>query len=118
MRSGVVDSNPWDGQKLKDSKSRVQRRPLTEPELQKLIQYATRSDLILDVGRTLALSGMRVAEAANLTVADILTPPQFDITTAKTVSGTKRLPADAGRFIDVVLQILKYDVVCDGTAGG
>ncbi len=31
---------------------------------------------------------------------------------------TKRLPADAGRFIDVVLQILKYDVVCDGTAGG
>ena len=31
---------------------------------------------------------------------------------------TKPLPAGAGRFFEVVFQILKYDIVCDGAAGG
>ncbi len=90
--SGVVASNPWAGQRLKDSKTRPRRRPLTEPELQKLIQYATRSDLILDVVRTLALSGMRVSELADLTVSDILSPPQFDIKASKTAASIRQVP--------------------------
>jgi len=91
-QSGVVTSNPWAGQRLKDSKTRPRRRPLTEPELQKLIQYATRSDLILDAVRTLALSGMRVSELADLTVSDILSPPQFDIKASKTAASIRQVP--------------------------
>ena len=32
--------------------------------------------------------------------------------------GTKRLPAFAGRILDVLLQVLKYDIFRDGTVGG
>ena len=31
---------------------------------------------------------------------------------------TERLPADAGRISDMLFQVLKYDVFCDGTVGG
>jgi hypothetical protein len=31
---------------------------------------------------------------------------------------TERLPAGAGRISDVLFQVLKYDVFCDGAVGG
>ena len=31
---------------------------------------------------------------------------------------TKQLPACAGRILDVILQVLKYCIFCDGTIGG
>ena len=31
---------------------------------------------------------------------------------------TERLPAGAGRISDVLFQVLKYDVLCDGAVGG
>ena len=34
------------------------------------------------------------------------------------LSNTEQLPAGAGRISDVLFQVLKYDVFCDGAAGG
>ena len=31
---------------------------------------------------------------------------------------TKPLPTGVGRILDVLLQVLKYDVLCDGTVHG
>lgn len=33
-------------------------------------------------------------------------------------AGTERLPAGAGRISDVLLQVLKYDVLGNGAVGG
>lgn len=35
----------------------------------------------------------------------------------KHLTGTKPLPAGAGGICDVLFQVLKYDVLCDGSIG-
>ena len=65
---------------------------------------------------------VRIALTSGLTRFQIASDLRMGVSTRnkwiKVPQDTKRPPAGAGRISDVLFQVLKYDVFCDGAVGG
>jgi integrase len=91
QRRGHVprDRNPWSGQSVAPPKGKT-KREFTDDELRALL--AGPAPLALaDAMRTLALTGLRVSELANLTTADCI-DGWFVIREGKTDAAARRIP--------------------------
>jgi integrase len=102
-------ANPWDGRKMaSDRLKRVAqgqaKRPFTDDEVFTLLRDIT-DQPIPDFSRIAALSGMRPAEIASLTVGNCANG-EFNVTDGKTVNAIRRVPIHSA-LVEIVRQRTK-----------
>lgn len=98
---GHVKDNPWERQRVdgrRSARETVPERPFTDQEVATLLwspwpssMRASDSQRLHDAMRIAALSGMRIEEICQLTVADCA-GGTFNIRRAKTKAGVRRVP--------------------------
>ena len=98
MKRGHVEINPWVGQSLPKAPRREDtdagKRTFTDQEVSTLLSGETDQELS-DAMMVAALSGMRIEEIYRLTVATCV-DGWFNIKTAKTAAGVRRVPIHSG----------------------
>lgn len=96
IKKGYVVENIWTKQGLEEVKvsKGEAKRPYTDTEIATLFA-GNPTELLGDVMRIAALSGMRVEEIAKLSVSDVQ-GGHFDIKKAKTPAGEREVPIHSG----------------------
>lgn len=91
-RRGAATGNPWRDQHRKATDEEAERkvRAFTAAEAKALLSGETNRTLH-DLMRVAALSGMRINEICNLTVADTVND-LFNVRVSKTAAGVRRVP--------------------------